>query len=81
MHGEAIMNSNSGDEMKLLTESVKKIELAILGDESIGHIGLVKQNQDHASRIKRLENIVMYGAGGIGFISLAYSLLRDFLIK
>lgn len=75
------MNSNSGDEMKLLTESVKKIELAILGDEEIGHEGLVKQSKNHDGRIKRLENIVMYGAGGIGFISLAYSLLRDFLIK
>lgn len=73
----------SDDEKREMKDQLNRIERCLTGDAEMGQLGLVGRMNNHAGRIKRLEQWVFYygacGAGGAATIALIYKVLTDWL--
>ena len=43
-----------------MRKDIAEIKLALVGDASMGHVGLVSRVKSHSDRIKRLESLALY---------------------
>jgi hypothetical protein len=69
------------DDLIQLRDDVREIRLALLGNEDVGHVGLVSRVKDHDARLKHIEKYVMYVGGGIAVIAFLFELTKDRFFK
>lgn len=65
--------------LKHIEDSLRRIEQGLFGDESLGQFGLVSRMNNHAQRIKRMENWLLGLTAAGSTIGLVYKLAVDWL--
>jgi hypothetical protein len=73
----------SDKDLEDLKAAIRRIELAIIGDQAMGQLGIIRRLNNHGERIKQLENFrwkwVWLATGALVVVTVLYGLLRDWL--
>lgn len=70
------MNS---EEYNVLRSTLEKIESAIIGNQDLGHDGLVKKVAGHEIRLTRVERYIIMMSGASLVIGVFYTIAKDFI--
>lgn len=69
------------DQLTELVNTVKRIEIALVGDEDMGQTGLIKQSRNHHTRIKRLEQWAFSLITAGSLVAIVYKVATDWWPK
>ena len=61
--------------------TLERLEFAIRGDKTVGHLGIVDVQKDHSKRITKLERMTLYAIGVGGGLSIAWQIVSTFIAK
>lgn len=60
-----------------MARDVSEIKAALVGNEALGHRGLVSIVRDHDKRLRRIEHWYVYATGVAFALAVVYGVARD----
>ena len=76
MENEAPMTSKEAQDLK---DMVRRIEVAICGDEAAGITGIIKKVVRHEKQITALQRLVWILTGAVTMLTVIWAVFKEFI--
>jgi hypothetical protein len=70
-----------GEDVNELTSTVKKLQVALLGDSEYNQEGVLSTMKELANRVRSLENSRIYFAGAVAIMAVIWTIAKEFILK